>query len=87
MSYKIEYKKTPFKYLENLSGKIYRSITTAIEELAENPRPNGAIEVKPYQNIYRIRKGDYRIIYEIKDDVLLILILDIGSRGQIYDKY
>ncbi len=87
MSYKIEYKKTPEKILIKLSGKIYASITAAIEELAENPRPLGCVEVKPYINIYRIRKGDYQIIYEVRDALLLILILDIGPRGQIYDKW
>lgn len=87
MSYKIEYKKTPEKILSKLTGKIYNSITTAIEDLAENPRPAGYVEVKPYSNVYRIRKGDYRIIYEVQDEVLLILVLDIGVRGQIYDKW
>ncbi len=58
MSYKIEYKRTAQKYLDKLSGKIYRSITAAIEELAEEPRPNGAIPLQGYQNIYRIRKGE-----------------------------
>lgn len=87
MSYKIIYEKGSKKYLEKLSGKIYRSITAAIENLAEDPRPFGIVELKPYANVYRIRKGDYRIVYEVKDDILLILVLDIGSRGQIYDNY
>ena len=87
MSYQVIVEKGAQKYLDKLSGKIYDSINAAIEELAENPRPPGCVEVKPYQNIYRIRKGDYRIIYEVRDGVLLILVLDIGPRGQIYDKW
>ena len=47
MSYKIIYEKGSKKYLEKLSGKIYRSITAAIENLAEDPRPFGIVELKP----------------------------------------
>lgn len=62
MNYEVVIEKAAKKYLDKLSGKIYRSITEAIEELAENPRPHNCTEVKPYANIYRIRKGDYRIV-------------------------
>ncbi len=87
MSYNIIIEKAAQKYLDKLSGKIYRSISVAISELAEEPRPHGITEVKPFENVYRIRKGDYRIIYKVEDDDLIILVLSIGSRGQIYSDF
>jgi len=51
--------------------------------LQHNPRPQGYKKLKD-RNGYRIRSGDYRIIYQIKDRELLILILDIGHRRDIY---
>ena len=87
MSYNIVISKDAERFLSKLNGKIYNSIVAKILELAENPRPSGCTEVKPYANTYRIRQGGYRIIYEVIDNELYIEVLDIGSRGQIYDSY
>ena len=87
MSYTIEYKKTAKNFLNSLSGKILKSVTNAVNELADNPRPQGAELVKPYSNIYRIRQGSIRIIYEVQDDELIIIVIDIGNRGQIYNNW
>ena len=87
MIYEIVIQKDAAKFLQKLSGKIYKSVLTAIEELATNPRPDGCAEVKPHVNIYRIRQGSIRIIYEVTDTLLVIQILDIGNRGQIYNNW
>ena len=55
-----------------------------IEALAENPRPPNAELLAGPVNIWRVRAGDYRILYTIKDDVLLVLVLRIGHRREIY---
>ena len=87
MIYTIIVEKSAQKFLQKLSGKIYKSVAAAIDELATNPRPEGCVEIKPYINIYRIRQGDVRIIYEVTDTELIIKILDIGNRGQVYNKW
>ncbi len=53
--------------------------------LSENPRPHGSKKLKGFENSYRIRVGDYRVIYEVHDDVLLVLIMKVGPRRNIYD--
>ncbi len=55
-----------------------------IDGLATNPRPPGCIRLQGGGERYRIRVGDYRIIYQIQDAVLIVLVLDIGNRRDIY---
>lgn len=71
------------KKLSKLAVNIERSIVDSIELLGYSPRPQGCKNLKG-QDGYRIRVGNYRIIYQIKDKILLILILDIGHRRDIY---
>jgi mRNA interferase RelE/StbE len=52
--------------------------------LAENPRPEGVVKLKGYENEYRIRIGDYRVRYEIKDQQLIILVLRCQHRKDVY---
>jgi mRNA interferase RelE/StbE len=58
----------------------------AIDGLAEEPRPDGVVKLKGEENAYRVRVGDYRIVYEVRDNVLLVLIVKIGHRREIYRK-
>jgi mRNA interferase RelE/StbE len=85
--YKVLLKKPAEKYLNKLSGKMYRAVRSKIEELKTNPLPGDAIPLKGYSHTYRMRLGDIRIIYEVHQEKLIILIIDIGSRGQVYDNY
>ena len=55
----------------------------ALETLAENPRPSGCKKLKGRQG-YRIRIGDYWVLYEVEDDKLLVLVFAIGHRRDIY---
>ncbi len=87
MEYKIEITKSSQKVLTALSGKIYFSIRNQIDQLSINPHSPGSTTLKGHENIYRIRKGDFRIIYQIKNEQLLIIVLDIGSSGSIYQNY
>ena len=56
----------------------------AFEKLTENPRRSGAEKMSGFGNRYRFRVGDYRIVYEIHDRILLVLILAVGDRKEIY---
>jgi mRNA interferase RelE/StbE len=81
--YSISFTKKALKALISINEPHYSRIKSAIENLAENPRPSGCVKLKGLES-YRIRVGDYRIIYDIFDDKLVIDIINVGSRGSIY---
>ena len=82
--YNISISKTARKQLDKIPDKAAYPIFEAIHELANNPRPHGCKKLKGRSG-YRIRKGDYRIIYDIFDNVLLIDVIAVGNRSEIYD--
>jgi mRNA interferase RelE/StbE len=82
--YQIAISKTARKQLDKLSDKIAFPIFKSISNLASNPRPIGCKKLKGRSG-YRIRVGDYRIIYEIFDHKLLIDVINLGHRKDIYD--
>ncbi|MDJ0899633.1 MAG: type II toxin-antitoxin system RelE/ParE family toxin [Xenococcus sp. MO_188.B8] len=55
-----------------------------IDALATEPRPEGVVKLKGEENLYRIRVGDYRVIYNVQDDRLLVLVVKVGHRGDVY---
>jgi mRNA interferase RelE/StbE len=83
MAYKVVIKKRAIKVLEKINEPYYSNIKEAIYSLADNPRPTGYKKLKDRDG-YRIRVADYRIIYEIFDDVLLVDVIDLGHRKDIY---
>jgi mRNA interferase RelE/StbE len=84
MAYNVTLKKRAIKALEKINEPYYTSIKEAIYSLADNPRPIGCIKLKGRDG-YRIRVADYRVIYEIFDDVLLVDVIDLGHRKDIYE--
>lgn len=85
-NYVIKYNKRYLKDLENIPKKDRNHIIDKILELQENPRPDGYKKLQGPLNppLYRIQIGDYRVVYTIQDDVLLILIIAVGHRKDIY---
>jgi mRNA interferase RelE/StbE len=81
--YKIEIAPAAERVLRKLPGSLQDRIVTAIENLATTPR-KGATKLQGEQSLYRIRVGDYRVIYEIADKILIVLVLNIGHRREIY---
>jgi len=67
-----------------LSQQLQDRIQTKIDDLAIEPRPNGVKKLKGEENSYRIRVGDYRVIYDIFDDVLLVSVVEVGHRSEVY---
>ena len=59
-------------------------LTEAMARLADNPRPVGALKLHGAEARYRLRVGDYRIIYEIHDRLLVVLIVDVADRKDVY---
>jgi mRNA interferase RelE/StbE len=72
------------KILKRLDGETLERIRRAIRELANEPRPAGVLKLTGYDHLYRIRVGDWRVIYAIEDDRLIILVLEISTRGGAY---
>ncbi|MBG0744843.1 MAG: type II toxin-antitoxin system RelE/ParE family toxin [Cylindrospermopsis raciborskii KL1] len=86
MTYKIIITKSIQKQLDNLPSNIQDRVYEKISQLAEEPRPDGVAKLKGYDNEYRIRIGDYRLVYEIQDDKLIVLILQCKHRRDVYKK-
>jgi len=79
--------KSAARELETIAGKKDRDrITQRILALAENPRPPGVEKLSGTSEKYRVRQGDFRILYEIQDDVLTVYIVRIGDRKEVYRK-
>jgi len=86
MKYTIRIHKHALKELELLSVKINRQISAAIDKLADNPRPHGCKKLKgEYEYMWRIRIGDYRILYTIEDKIKIVEIRKVGNRKNIYE--
>ena len=75
------------KTLKRLNGEILERIRDAIRSLAEDPRPIGYKKTSGYDNLFRVRVGDWRIIYAIEDDKLIVLVLEVAPRSGIYRNY
>jgi mRNA interferase RelE/StbE len=85
MSYKVEFRPSVEKILRKIRDpQLQRRLDTAIEKLSENPRGPGVEKMSDAASRYRFRVGDYRIVFEIHDAVLVVLILAIGDRKDIY---
>ncbi|KAF0249831.1 MAG: RelE/StbE family addiction module toxin [bacterium] len=83
MKYKVEFSPKAERQFKKLSKQVQLRLKGAIDALALEPRPSGSEKTKK-GGFYRIREGDYRIIYEIEDQKLLVLVLFLGHRREIY---
>ena len=73
------------KFLAGLrDAKLYSRLRTAIDGLAQNARPSGCVKLAGEPDLYRLRAGDYRIIYQVNDPKLTVLVLSIAHRREIY---
>jgi len=86
MTYSIELAPAAARQLRKLNPQGRRRVQAAIELLAQEPRPRGATKLAGGEGECRARTGDYRIIYEINDAVLLVLVLAVGHRRQVYER-
>ncbi|TAN71264.1 MAG: type II toxin-antitoxin system RelE/ParE family toxin [Methylobacter sp.] len=82
--YSIEFKKSAKKSLLDLPKPVIQSVSQLIDSLSENPYPDGCKKLFGFENSYRVRKGDYRIVYSVFNDRLIIQILKVGHRKDIY---
>ena len=83
--YEVVITKSVQKYLDKLSDALAEKLENAMMKLENDPRPVGC-EKMSGRNAYKIRVGDYRIIYTIEDKILLVTVIDAGHRREIYRK-
>lgn len=86
MTYRVEVAPSAVRQLRELDPQARRRIQAAIELLAGEPRPSGATKLVGGDGESRVRTGDYRVVYEIRDDVLLVLVIAVGHRRDVYDR-
>jgi mRNA interferase RelE/StbE len=86
-SYKIEWKQSAIKELKKLQKKTISKIIQTIETLPDNPHPPGSRKLHGAEYTYRLRAGDYRIIYSVYSDIVTIEIVRIGHRKEIYRRF
>lgn len=81
--YRVVVRKSVFKDLKGIPKKDVRRLLSAIEALADDPRPPGTKKLSG-QERYRLRQGNYRILYEIEDDKLIVCVVRVGDRREVY---
>ena len=82
MAYQIQIEKSALNQLSKIEKPAREKIRAAINGLADNPRPHGYKKLVDEGGLYRIKAGDYRIIYEFQDKILLVSVLRIAKRNE-----
>lgn len=83
--YKIEFKPKAEKELRKLPAAVIGKISAEIDQLAENPYPPGCKKLIGSEHAYRIRVGDYRVVYTVLNNRLIVQIIKIGHRKDVYN--
>ncbi len=81
--YRLEIKKSAIKEIERLPRKDMKAVLERIESLSDNPRPHDCKKLSA-QEKYRVRCGNYRILYSIEDDILIVFVVKVGHRKDVY---
>ena len=84
MAYQVIVKPSAEKVIRKLDRDTRRKVTRLLEALAEEPRPGGVVKLAGDDNLWRVRIGDYRVVYEIHDKRLVILVVKVGHRKDVY---
>lgn len=84
MAYRLEIMPLAGRQMKKLSPSVRSRVDRAIQNLAGEPRPPGCLKLHDRRNAWRIRVGDYRIIYEIHDEVLFVLVIRVDRRDIVY---
>jgi mRNA interferase RelE/StbE len=81
--YRVIFRKSVAQDLRSIPNRDLRKILTTIESLSEGPQPSG-VEKLSGQDRYRIRQGNYRIVYEINDKEVVVVVVKVGHRKDVY---
>ncbi len=86
-SFTLEFTPAALRELEKLDPNVRRGVFSDIEKLKENPRPHGVEKMETKEKLYRVYVGpgkNYRAIYQIRDKALLVLVVKVGDRKEVY---
>ncbi len=84
MAYSVQIKPSAAKDISKLPRNVQRRVGEALDGLATSPRPNGGVKLAGLADLYRVRVGDYRILYQIRDKELIILVVSVAHRKEAY---
>ena len=84
MTYALIIARRAQKQIESLDPSFQRRVDAKILSLAGNPRPPGVEKLVGAENVYRVRVGDWRIVYQIRDRELIVLVVRVGHRREVY---
>jgi mRNA interferase RelE/StbE len=84
VTYAVELRPSARRELLKLPRQDQIRLIRAMDVLANQPRPKGVKKLTGVENLYRIRVGDYRVVYQIQDDRLIVLVVWIGHRKDVY---
>lgn len=85
MTYRVELTTAAARQVKKLPRPVQIRILRQITELADDPRPHGARKLAGQHNAWRVRVGDYRLIYEVEDGALIVTVVRAGHRREIYE--
>ena len=83
-AYKVEVSPAAVRQLRKLDGIVRRRVLTAIDRLAVEPRPAGVKALAGHPGLLRVRVGDYRIVYGVRDEQLIVMVIAVAHRREIY---
>jgi mRNA interferase RelE/StbE len=83
-TYQVEFAPAAEKQLKKLDRKFQTQVISRVEKLADDPRPPGVEKLEAEEGIYRVRTGNYRILYTINDKALVVLVVRVGDRKEVY---
>ena len=84
MAYQIRFLPSASRSLKKLSIQVVHQLQPYFDQRAHNPRPPGCKKLRGKDNLWRVRAGDYRIIYQIDDGRLIVVVVALGHRKDIY---
>jgi mRNA interferase RelE/StbE len=86
MAHRIELCPAATRQLKKIDRSILPQKAAKIDSLGDNPRPRNCEKLSGYEGLYRVRVGDYRIIYAVEDRLVLVVVLKVGNRAEIYQR-
>ncbi len=84
MSYTIVFSPKAEHQLKGLEASIYKRVRQKIDSLADDPFPVGSKKLGAYEELFRVRVGDYRVVYVVENELLLVLVIALGHRKEVY---
>ena len=84
MSYEVQILPKAVRQIKALSIEVRQDIALTIQSLANEPRPIGVKKLSGEKDIYRVRLGNYRVLYQIVDKVLVVVVVSVGHRREVY---